>query len=148
MDRRDFLQGLAATAASLEILSGRAGAEMELGFPEIKGPARKGTPGPAVAVEGYILGREIRIEHAPTRWGPVSFKLIANPGAKSVMGQIQLGGTRAPGEVHFKLRLPAQMPLESVAVNGQPATLQGIHKDTVIIKPGNERRFEITGRLG
>ena len=92
-------------------------------------------------------GREIRIEHAPTRWGPVSFKLIANPGAKSVIGQIQLGGAQAPGEVHFKLRLPAQMPLESVAVNGQPATLQGIHKDTVIIKTGNERRFEVAGRF-
>ena len=93
-------------------------------------------------------GREIRIEHAPTRWGPVSFKLIANPGSKSVMGQIQLSGARAPGEVHFKLRLPAQTSLESVAVNGQPATLQGIHQDTVIIKPGNERKFEVAGRLG
>jgi hypothetical protein len=39
------------------------------------------------------------------------------------------------------------MPLESVAVNGQPATLQGIHKDTVIIKTGNERRFEVAGRF-
>jgi hypothetical protein len=93
-------------------------------------------------------GREIRIEHAPTRWGAVSFKLIANPGAKSVIGQVQLSGARAPGEVHFKLRLPAQMALESVAVNGQPATLQGIHKDTVIIKTGNDRRFEVAGRLG
>ncbi|MGO9084666.1 MAG: Tat pathway signal protein [Terriglobales bacterium] len=93
-------------------------------------------------------GREIWIERAPTRWGQVSFKLIANPGAKSVLGQVQLSGARAPEEVHFKLRLPAQMPLTSVTVNGQPATLQGIHKDTVVIKTGNQRRFEVAGRLG
>ena len=66
MDRRDFLQGLAATAAGLEILSGRVGAEIELGFPEIKGPARKGAPGPAVSVEGYTLVAEFKI--AATAW--------------------------------------------------------------------------------
>ena len=93
-------------------------------------------------------GKEIRIEHAPTRWGRVSFKLKTNPEAKSVVGQVELSGTAAPGEVQFKLRLPAQMPLASAAVNGQPATLQGVHQDTVIIKTGHQRKFEVVGRLG
>ncbi len=93
-------------------------------------------------------GTEIRIEHAPTRWGRVSFELKTNPEAKSVVGQVELSGTAAPGEVQFKLRLPALMPLASAAVNGQPATLQGVHQDTVIIKTGHQRKFEVVGRLG
>jgi len=92
-------------------------------------------------------GKEIGIEHAPTRWGRVSFKLMADPTAKSVIGQVALSGSRTPREVHFKLRLPERMPLASVAVNGQPATLQGIHNDTVVIQPGNGRTFEVVGRL-
>ena len=93
-------------------------------------------------------GKEIRVEHAPTRWGPVSFKLITNTGTKSVVGQVELSQATAPREVHFKLRLPEQMPLQSVAVNGQPAMLEGVHKDTVIIKTGKQRKFEVVGRLG
>jgi len=93
-------------------------------------------------------GKEIGIEHAPTRWGRVSFKLAANTAAKTVRGEVELGGDRAPAEVYFKLRLPAQMTLAAVAVNGQPVALQGVHNDTVIIKTGKERKFEIIGQLG
>jgi len=92
-------------------------------------------------------GKEIRIEQVPTRWGKVSFSLAAKPGAKSIVGQIELTGTRLPEEVHFKLRLPARTPLQSVTVNGQPATLRGVHKDTVIITTRNEKKFDVIGRL-
>ena len=92
-------------------------------------------------------GKEIRIDHVPTRWGPVGFKLMAMPDSKSVVGQVELSKAAAPGEVHFKLRLPARMPLRSVTVNGEPATLQGTHNDTVVIKPGGQRKFEVIGRL-
>jgi len=40
------------------------------------------------------------------------------------------------------------MPLKTVAVNGDPAELEGIHNDTVIIRTGNERNFEVVARLG
>ena len=92
-------------------------------------------------------GKEIRIDHAPTRWGRVSFNLAARLDTKSVVGHVELSGANAPREVHLKLRLPAQMPLQSVAVNGKPASLGGVHKDTVIITTANEKRFEVVGRL-
>jgi hypothetical protein len=92
-------------------------------------------------------GKEIGIEHAPTRWGRVSFNLAAKPNAKSVVGHAELSGTRAPSEVHFKLRLPLQTIVQKVTVNGQPATLEGIHGDTVIIRTKNEKRFEVVGQL-
>src|SRR3984957_10704445 len=92
-------------------------------------------------------GEEIRIEQAPTRWGKVSFHLNAKPDAKSIAGQVELTGTKLPREVHFKLRLPSNTPLQSVSVNGKPASLGGIHKDTVIISTMNQKSFRIAGQL-
>jgi hypothetical protein len=40
------------------------------------------------------------------------------------------------------------MPLQSVAVNGEPAAVGGVHKDTVIITTGGKRNFEVIGRMG
>jgi hypothetical protein len=93
-------------------------------------------------------GQDIGIEHAPTRWGSISFNLAVKPGAKSVVGHVELSGANAPKEVHFKLRLPVETAVRSVTVNGQPATLGGLRNDTVVIITGNEKRFEVVGRLG
>ena len=96
--------------------------------------------------EWVVSGKQIGIEQAPTRWGRISFSLAAKPSGQSIIGQVELSGAKVPREVHFKLRLPAQSPLRSVTVNGQPATLAGIHKDTVIIATRHERKFEVVGR--
>jgi hypothetical protein len=101
-----------------------------------------------VAREWVGSGKEIRIEHAPTRWGQVSFSLMAKPESKVVVGNAELSGAATPSKVHFKLRLPTQMPLQSVAVNGEPAAVGGVHKDTVIITTGGKRNFEVIGRMG
>ena len=92
-------------------------------------------------------GEEIRIESAPTRWGRVGFSLVTKPESKTVIGNVELSGAAIPSEVHFKLRLPAQMPLQRVVVNGQPVSLGGAHKDTVIITTGGKRAFQVIGRF-
>jgi hypothetical protein len=93
-------------------------------------------------------GKEIGIEQAPTRWGKVSFSLVTKPSSKSIAGHVELSGANAPQEVHFKLRLPAHASLKAIAVNGQPVSLAGAGKDTVIIATRNERKFEVVGQLG
>jgi hypothetical protein len=40
------------------------------------------------------------------------------------------------------------MVLQHVTVNGKPASLGGIHGDTVVIPTANNKRFEIVGRIG
>ena len=97
--------------------------------------------------EWVVSGKEIGIEHAPTRWGRVGFSLKANPNARSIVGHVEMTGPKVPGEVHFKLRLPLQSQAQGVLVNGRPATLAGTHKDTVIIATRNEKKFEVVGRL-
>jgi len=49
--------------------------------------------------------------------------------------------------LHFKLRLPSQMALQQVTVNGKSATMGGLHHDTVVIETENKKQFEITGQM-
>jgi hypothetical protein len=92
-------------------------------------------------------GKAIQIEKSPTRWGKASFSLKTSPESRSVIGNVELDGTKLPREVHFKLRLPKQMILERVTVNGKPSALAGVHGDTVIISTAGARRFEIAGQI-
>ena len=42
-------------------------------------------------------GKTIRIENAPTRWGKVSFSLRTKSESQSVIGSVELTGTKLPG---------------------------------------------------
>lgn len=92
-------------------------------------------------------GKRIGIEQAPTRWGRISFDLATRPESQSVVGHVELAGGSSPKEVHFKLRLPAQASLQNVTVNGKPASLSGIHNDTVVIATSGQKQFEIVGQI-
>jgi len=97
--------------------------------------------------EWLASGKDIGIEQAPTRWGKVSFNLVAKPAATTVVAHVELSGARTPAEVHLKLRLPLAMSVQSVTVNRYAAKLQGPHNDTVVIPASGEKRFEVVGRL-
>ena len=91
-------------------------------------------------------GEAVRISQAPTRWGKVSLNLIAKPAAKSVIATVELAHPGKPKEIQVKLRVPREMPLRSVTVNGRPATLGGRHNDTVSIANRAGKHFEIVGQ--
>ena len=97
--------------------------------------------------EWVASGKPIEIAQAPTRWGRVSFSLVTKPQDKSVVGHVELTGPHAPRELHFKLRLPPQMVLRSLTVNGKVASLAGLHGDTVVIPTEKMTRFEIVGQI-
>jgi hypothetical protein len=97
--------------------------------------------------EWIVSGKEIGMEQAPTRWGRVSFRLAAKSESKAVVGQVEFTGASTPKQLHFKIRLPAGSTLESVSVNGTPATVGGIHRDTVIIATGTQKMFEVVGQF-
>src|SRR6266542_761427 len=88
-------------------------------------------------------GKRIGIEQAPTRWGRVSFTLQTKLESGAVTGEVEFAGAKPPAELNFKLRLPVDTKLRRVTVNGRPAKLGGPHGDTVIIKTGGEKKFEI-----
>jgi hypothetical protein len=94
-----------------------------------------------------VSGKPIRISQAPTRWGRVNLDLAAQPASKRVVATVELAQPGSPKEIQVKLRVPAQNPIKTATVNGRPATLGGLHKDTVIITTGNEKHFEVVGQL-
>ena len=91
-------------------------------------------------------GKEIRIDDAPTRWGKISLKMVANPSTRTVIANVELAASVTLEEVHVKLRLPVQNTLKTVTVNGSSATVGGQHGDTVIVPTKGERHFEVVGR--
>ena len=96
--------------------------------------------------EWVASGKPVRIEQAPTRWGRVNFNLASKPSAKTVTASVELSKSASPKELHVKLRMPTDSPVKSATVNGRPATLGGLHNDTVIFQPGNEKKFEVVGQ--
>jgi hypothetical protein len=93
--------------------------------------------------EWVISGEEIRIEHAPTRWGRVNFNMRADTAAKLVRANVQLANPGAPNELHVKFRLPKENTLQSITVNGQPAKIGGAHNDVAIFSTNHKQRFEV-----
>jgi hypothetical protein len=91
-------------------------------------------------------GKEIRIDRAPTRWGQVSLRMRSS--AKAVTASVELARPGSPEEIQVKLRVPLGTPLQSVVVNGSPARLGGRRHDTVIIRTGSKRQFEVVGLRG
>ncbi|MGB6877449.1 MAG: hypothetical protein WBD87_15590 [Candidatus Acidiferrales bacterium] len=88
-------------------------------------------------------GKEIRIDQAPTRWGKVNLKMVADTGAKSVTANVLLARSGAPKELHVKFRLPKDNSLQSVTVNGRSAKFGGAHNDVAIFPAGAEKHFEV-----
>ena len=88
-------------------------------------------------------GKEIRIEHAPTRWGRVSFKMAGDMAAKRVTAAVTLARPAAGLELHVKVRTPESNKIVSATVNGKAATIGGTHNDTVIFPAGAATQFDM-----
>jgi hypothetical protein len=58
---------------------------------------------------------------------------------------VELERAGAPKELHVKLRMPLANAVKTATVNGKPATIGGVHNDTVIVQTGSEKRFEVVG---
>jgi hypothetical protein len=91
-------------------------------------------------------GKPIRIDRAPTRWGRVNLNLQNRPQLKSVVATVELASAGSPKELHVKLRMPLANAVKTATVNGKPATIGGVHNDTVIVQTGTEKHFEIVGQ--
>jgi len=90
-------------------------------------------------------GKAIGIQQAPTRWGRVNFELQNQPQSKSVVSTVEVARAGAPKELHVKLRMPTANAVKTATVNGKPATIGGVHHDTVIVETGSAKHFEVIG---
>jgi hypothetical protein len=90
-------------------------------------------------------GKPIGIEQAPTRWGRINVQLRHRPQTRNVVATVELARAGSPKELHVKMRMPAASAIKTATVNGRPATLGGVHGDTVIVPTGTEKHFEVVG---
>ncbi|PYV61375.1 MAG: Tat pathway signal protein, partial [Acidobacteria bacterium] len=97
--------------------------------------------------EWVISGKEIRIERAPTRWGRVSMKIIADATTKNIQAEVDLERPGSPKEIQVKLRLPKQYALRKPTVNGRPVAIGGLHNDSVVVQTGSEQHFRISAEF-
>jgi hypothetical protein len=162
MDRRHFLQNVAvASVAATSLSSGTEAVAALLNETEPATPAD---------IEGHTLVCTFNSDNASwkvyedlrTREGVLTF--ISSRGqsrvlrksaeadreseAKRVVAKVQLARAGEPKEIQVKFRLLRQNPLRAVMVNGRPATLAGLHNDSVTIQTGSEKGFEVVGEFG
>src|SRR5262249_40619914 len=103
--------------------------------------------GRAIPRTWVASGKPISITGAPTRWGPVDYRLETK-GANTLSASVTLPvkGT-LPEELLVTFRAPEGRKLASVTVNGQSAQF-GSHNDAVVIVPkAGQRHFEVVAQL-
>lgn len=95
-------------------------------------------------------GKEVRILQAPTRWGKIDFGIqVASEGVSLGSGvkvrAKAVFADRVPGVVEFKLRLPKEIVLSKVTINGQEAEMSGEENVVAVVLTGKESPLVIEG---
>jgi hypothetical protein len=84
----------------------------------------------------------IGVEHAPTQFGTVSYKLQADPDRETIHGRITLNPQRKPERLLVHVRAPGGRGIRKVSVNGQ--NWNAFVGDTVVItNPGEQSNLEV-----
>lgn len=77
-------------------------------------------------------GKTIRVDHAPTLFGPVSFTVQSFEGARRLEVELTPPVKRPPKHIRLRLRHPEQRAIRSVSVNGAPSA--DFRGETVTLK--------------
>jgi hypothetical protein len=88
-------------------------------------------------------GDKIRIERAPTYYGPISWTMDSHAGTGSIAATLELSGENWPQELLVRLRHPERKPMRSVTVNGVNWMDFDPAKEWVRIPHPKERRYQI-----
>lgn len=94
--------------------------------------------GRAVARDWVASEQPVAITAAPTRWGPVDFRLQRQ--GLTLNGEVRLAGSILPKEVRLRLRVPKDMAVVSVKLDGRKVVLTG--EDVVFTPKGGRAVIE------
>jgi hypothetical protein len=77
----------------------------------------RGTP------RSWLKGnQEISVQHAPTYFGQVSYKIRTSPDSQSITAEVELATRQPASRTILRLRHPDHKPLKMVTMNGKPWT--------------------------
>jgi hypothetical protein len=88
-------------------------------------------------------GQRLRVERAPTHFGPVSFSVHSRVAAGEISLDLEPPSRQPPAAVRVRLRHPQQKPLQSVTVNGRAWSDFDVQKEWVRIANPTEPRYVI-----
>ncbi len=93
---------------------------------------------PFVTTNWLTAGKTLSISNAPTRFGPVSFKIQSRLGQECILARIlpPPPSASAPNAIVLRLRHPQRQPIRSVRVNGRRHTAFSRKDETIRLKPG------------
>ncbi len=89
-------------------------------------------------------GKRIRVERAPTCYGPVSLTVESHAASGTIIARFSADWRKRPAALLLRLRHPAQKPLRSVRVNGQPWSDFDARKEWVRIPNPTEAGYLVT----
>ncbi|MFH1742625.1 MAG: NPCBM/NEW2 domain-containing protein, partial [bacterium] len=84
-------------------------------------------------------GMTVAVRNAPTRFGPVSYRIDSSVAKSLISVTIDPPSRNAPEMLVVRLRHPQQKPMRSVAVNGKAHSDFDIARECVYIPPKPER---------
>jgi hypothetical protein len=91
-------------------------------------------------------GQEIRVQRAPTYYGPVSIHVKSRTGANQITAVVEGKWRKAPRGLLVRLRPPEEKPLREIRVNGQIWNDFDPEKEWVRIPEVREARYTIEAR--
>ena len=91
-------------------------------------------------------GKRVRVERAPTYYGPVSFTMESRVASDEIAATITPPSRERPKALLVRLRHPQKKPLKSVTVNGQAWSAFDARKEWVRIAAPTELRYEVVAR--
>jgi len=84
-------------------------------------------------------GQALSVSNAPTRFGPVSYKITSAVADGHIDAEIQPPTRGTPKQIVIRLRHPDGKPMKSVTVNGQPHQDFDPAKEIVKLTPTTEK---------
>jgi hypothetical protein len=91
-------------------------------------------------------GKRIRIERAPTYFGPLWLTVESRAAGGEITAAVALASRPRPAALLVRLRHPTAAPLRSVRLNGQPWTDFDPHREWIRIPSPGESRYTIDAR--
>jgi hypothetical protein len=93
-------------------------------------------------------GKKIRVQGAPTYYGPLSFTMESHPRKREILATVELSAADQPAQLLVRFRHPQGKQLRSVRVNGKRWKDFDAAKEWVRIPGGTARTYVITARYG
>jgi hypothetical protein len=89
-------------------------------------------------------GKTIAVTNAPTRWGPVSFRMQSRLHERTIEARAQLPSHNAPARIKLRLRAPEGERIRSVTLDGEPWTQFDPDEETVALPARSKIRTSLT----